>query len=208
MVKIDLQASFKRHLLTGVALLGLMGSASGAFAADAAKADATINEVVITAQHRQENVQKVAIAITAMSADELSAQGVIGFRELGTRLPSLRFGAGVTGGENVITMRGLGSQNTTPGGDSPVAYNIDGVYVQRTTAIDPEFYDIARVEVLRGPQGTLYGRTILSPRNRRQASRAAPMRWWETMMRAQSGASSAVHWLTPATLRSLAALRP
>lgn len=158
MVKIDFQASFKRHLLTGVALLGLMGSASGAFAADAAKADATINEVVITAQHRQENVQKVAIAITAMSADELSAQGVIGFRELGTRLPSLRFGAGVTGGENVITMRGLGSQNTTPGGDSPVAYNIDGVYVQRTTAIDPEFYDIARVEVLRGPQGTLYGR--------------------------------------------------
>ncbi|MGH7018042.1 MAG: TonB-dependent receptor, partial [Caulobacteraceae bacterium] len=77
---------------------------------------------------------------------------------LSQRVPSLRFGAGVTGGENVITMRGLGSQNTTPGGDSPVAYNVDGVYLQRTTAIDPEFYDINRIEVLRGPQGTLYGR--------------------------------------------------
>ena len=158
MVKVDLQTSLKRHLLAGVALLGLLGSASSAGAADGSKADTAISEVVITAQHRQENVQKVAIAITAMGGDDLIAQGVIGFQELGTRLPSLRFGAGVTGGENVITMRGLGSQNTTPGGDSPVAYNIDGVYVQRTTAIDPEFYDIARVEVLRGPQGTLYGR--------------------------------------------------
>ncbi len=140
-------------LLTGVAAICLSANA-----ATAAEKDETISEVVVTAQYREENVQKVAIAITAVGGEDLQAQGVTGFKELGTRLPSLRFGSGVTGGENVITMRGLGSQNTTPGGDSPVAYNIDGVYVQRTTSIDPEFYDIARVEVLRGPQGTLYGR--------------------------------------------------
>ena len=142
-------------LLTGVAAICL--SASAAMAAEQEK-ESTISEVVVTAQYREENVQKVAIAISAVGGDDLQAQGVTGFKELGTRVPSLRFGSGVTGGENVITMRGLGSQNTTPGGDSPVAYNIDGVYVQRTTSIDPEFYDIARVEVLRGPQGTLYGR--------------------------------------------------
>lgn len=145
--------------LCGAAGLALAAGAAQAADPPAASADtATISEVVVTAQYREENLQKVPIPITAVTGDALAAQGVVGFRDLGTRVPSLRFGGGVTGGENVITMRGLGSQNTTPGGDSPVAYNIDGVYVQRTTSIDPEFYDIARVEVLRGPQGTLYGR--------------------------------------------------
>lgn len=143
------------RLLGGVAAIALMAGAAQA----AEPSEVTnIGEVVVTAQFREENVQKVPIPITAVGGEALGQQGVIGFKELGTRVPSLRFGSGVTGGENVITMRGLGSQNTTPGGDSPVAYNIDGVYVQRTTSIDPEFYDIARVEVLRGPQGTLYGR--------------------------------------------------
>ncbi|WP_337188024.1 TonB-dependent receptor [Phenylobacterium sp.] len=143
------------RLLGGAAAVALM---AGAAQAQAQTADSTVSEVVVTAQFREENVQRVPIPITAVGGEDLERQGVIGFKELGSRVPSLRFGAGVTGGENVITMRGLGSQNTTPGGDSPVAYNIDGVYVQRTTSIDPEFYDIARVEVLRGPQGTLYGR--------------------------------------------------
>ncbi len=123
-----------------------------------ATAGSAVQDVVVTAQRRSENLQKVPIAITAVTGQALEQEGIIGFKDLGTRVPSLRFGAGVTGGENVITMRGLGSQNTTPGGDSPVAYNVDGIYLQRTTAIDPEFYDVGRVEVLRGPQGTLYGR--------------------------------------------------
>lgn len=145
-------------LLAGVGVLALSLGAGTARAADAADTSVTLNELVVTAEHREENVQRVPIAITAVEGAQLEKQGVVGFAELGTRVPSLRFGGGVTGGENVITMRGLGSQNTTPGGNSPVAYNIDGVYVQRTTSIDPEFYDISRVEVLRGPQGTLYGR--------------------------------------------------
>ena len=163
--------SFAIRLLAAAsaACLVTAGVAPQALAAEAAKPPASpanadsgsatvVQDVVVTAQRRAENLQKVPIAITAITGKGLEQQGILGFKELGNRVPSLRFGAGVTGGENVITMRGLGSQNTTPGGDSPVAYNIDGVYLQRTTAIDPEFYDVDRVEVLRGPQGTLYGR--------------------------------------------------
>src|SRR4029077_10446261 len=113
---------------------------------------------IVTAERREESICTVPIAVSALSRRRLEVQGVVGFADLSQRIPSLRFGAGVTGGENVITLRGLGSQNTTPGGDSPVAYNVDGVTLQRTPSVDPEFYDVERIEVLRGPQGTLYGR--------------------------------------------------
>lgn len=135
-------------------------TATGATAVRTAATGSTsvIETVVVTAEKREETSQKVAIPLTAVDGALLDAMGITGFKELGMRVPSLRFGAGVTGGENVITMRGLGSQNTTPGGDSPVAYSVDGVTLQRTTSVDPEFYDVERIEVLRGPQGTLYGR--------------------------------------------------
>ena len=124
----------------------------------AAAAVEAIETVTVTAERRAENSQRVSVALTAINGDALNKQGITGFKDLSMHVPSLRFGNGVTGGENVITLRGLGSVNTTPGGDSPVAYSVDGVTLQRSTSIDPEFFDVNRVEVLRGPQGTLYGR--------------------------------------------------
>ena len=124
----------------------------------APKAGDQIETVTVTANRRVEDIQKVGVAITAFDGSTLNQQGIVGFQDLSQRVPDLRFGSGVTGGENVITLRGVGSQNTTPGGDSPVAYSVDGVTLQRTTAIDPEFYDISAVEVDEGPQGTLDGR--------------------------------------------------
>src|ERR1700733_216058 len=160
-------------LLGGTALLGLL--ATPAFAQTVsnsniqvaqntppgkpqARDENTVEQVVVTAEKRSENSQHVPIALTALDGATLNQQGIIGFQDLAQRVPDLRFGNGVTGGENVITMRGVGSQNTTPGGESPVSYSVDGVPLQRTTVMDPEFYDIGDVEVLEGPQGTLEGR--------------------------------------------------
>jgi iron complex outermembrane receptor protein len=117
-----------------------------------------VETVTVTANRRSENIQNVGIAITAFDGSALNQQGIYDFQDLTLRVPDFRFGNGVTGGENVITMRGVGSQNTTPGGDSPVTYSVDGLTLQRTTILDPEFYDIGNVEVDEGPQGTLEGR--------------------------------------------------
>src|SRR5689334_5458677 len=150
--------SLRSALLSVSTLAGVL-TAAPALAQDRAASGAnTVEELIVTAQKREEAAQDVPIALTALSGEQLERQGVDGFQDLSTRVPSLRFGAGVTGGENVITLRGIGSQNTTSGGDSPVAYNLDGVYLARTTSVDTEFFDVNRIEVLRGPQGTLYGR--------------------------------------------------
>ncbi len=99
------------------------GTANDTGAVQAAPAGAgsdsgTIETVVVTAEKRAEDSQHVPIALTAIAGNMLDSQGIHEFEDLSMRVPSLRFGSGVTGGENVITMRGLGSQNTTPGGES------------------------------------------------------------------------------------------
>jgi len=147
-----MSAKLRIVLTASSALVGVFGPTA------AALADEQIERVTVTAQKRLEDVQKVPISMKALTGNQLDERGVDGFQSLQTQVPSLTFGGQVTGGENAITLRGVGSENVTGGGDPGVAYHADGVYLGRTVGIDETFFDVERIEVLRGPQGTLYGR--------------------------------------------------
>ncbi|KRA63842.1 hypothetical protein ASD79_21330 [Caulobacter sp. Root655] len=115
-----------------------------------------IEEVVVTAERREQTAQRTALAITALSADQLQRQGVRTATDLTTVTPGIQIGT--VGGSVEISVRGIGSTNNTEVGDPAVAFNVDGVYMARPRSAAGLFFDLDRVEVLRGPQGTLYGR--------------------------------------------------
>jgi iron complex outermembrane receptor protein len=116
-----------------------------------------LDEVVVTAQRRSENLQKTPLTISAVTGEKLESQGIKTVVDLANQVPALQITSS-GGGAAQIFLRGIGSTNTTEVGDPAVAYHIDGIYIARSTSVGALFYDIDRVEVLRGPQGTLYGR--------------------------------------------------
>ena len=133
------------------------GSAQAQSAAvTSADEGATLEEVVVTAEKRGESIQNVPISMTALTGDSLRDAGVTNATELADQVPSLAIG---NNGDSIeIFVRGIGSTNDTEVGDPAVAFNVDGVYIGRPSGAGGTFFDMNRIEVLRGPQGTLYGR--------------------------------------------------
>lgn len=131
-------------------LFWLAHSSMGATAA-ATSAD-TLEEIVITAEKRAENLQKVAATVTVLGGDDLQAQAKNTLEDALSSVPGVDIRLGPTAGVTHIVIRGVSALDVT---DSPVNYNVDGVFQSTTGA--PSF-DLGRIEVLKGPQGTLYGR--------------------------------------------------
>ena len=145
--------------LIGSAMAVALGSQC-AYAQEAAPAEfgaSGIQEIIVTAQRKQESSQKAGIPIDVIGADALLSKGVSTAAGLNTLVPSLSVQSG--GGANTtFFVRGVGNFTVNGYSDPAVAFNYDGVYLGRPTSTSGMFYDLERVEVLKGPQGTLYGR--------------------------------------------------
>lgn len=116
----------------------------------------TLEEIVVVAQRRSQDLQKVPIAITTASAERLAASGVSGIQGLSAAVPSVTFTQ--VQRSLVPFIRGIGTQGASPGDEGSVGIYVDGVYLPDAYGNNLEFNNIKQVEVLKGPQGTLFGR--------------------------------------------------
>jgi len=125
---------------------------------EARRPSSRIEEIIVTAEKRETLVQDTPVAISAFSGVELDRSGVENIEDLAFTVPNFHYGrtlGGPVGGGGGITIRGVSSA----GGDRATAFHADGVYQNAPGTLEGlTFFDIQRVEVLRGPQGTLYGR--------------------------------------------------
>jgi iron complex outermembrane recepter protein len=123
---------------------------------DATESAGAIDEILVTAQKRSESVQKIPIAVTAIGGDDLRVAGISNVQGIVDSVPSLQLGKfyGVAN----VTLRGIALSALNAGVESPIAFHVDGIYLGRPAAVLSSFFDVQRVEVLRGAQGTLYGR--------------------------------------------------
>jgi iron complex outermembrane recepter protein len=124
--------------------------------ADAAASGNGLQEVVVTAQHVKENAQNTPIAMSVFGDAAVKLNAITDIAGLAAVAPDLGF-ANVQGAP-VITIRGISSRDVTENGDPAIVVNTDGFYLNRPYSLDASMYDLDRVEVLRGPQGTLNGR--------------------------------------------------
>ncbi|MBW4332129.1 TonB-dependent receptor [Stakelama sp. CBK3Z-3] len=115
------------------------------------------NDIVVTAQKRDENAQDVPIAITALDTKSLISAGVTGTEDLKAAIPSLNVTTAI-GGVGLPRIRGIGATGQGPGIENPVAVYVDGVYYAAQFGILQSLFDTQQVTVLKGPQGTLFGR--------------------------------------------------
>ncbi len=142
-----------------VASLSVASAAAAQQAPAAAPAvSAGVEDIVVTAQKRSENLQEVPIAITAITAEALKNKRVENLLGLSGLAPGLQIKTDDNAANPRIFIRGVGVNDFNPSTNSAVGIYVDGVYIASPLAQLASFYDLQQVEVLRGPQGTLYGR--------------------------------------------------
>jgi len=140
--------------------ISLFATQLGSFAhAQEAGVVTELEEIIVTANRREQSIQDVSGVVQTLSAEQIREDGLTEFRQLQQAIPGLSIG--IQDGNTEIFIRGVGSSNNTELGDPSAAPHLNGVYIPRPRGLGGFFYDLERVEVNKGPQGTLYGRNGL-----------------------------------------------
>ena len=140
-----------------------LGTASVLALGVAAAAPASASDViVVTAQKREQSIVDVPAAVSAVSAEQLESAGVARLDDLASSFPNVYVNTDNSLRTTTITIRGISSNPNNPGVDQGVGVFVDGVYQSRPTTINTNVYDLERVEVIRGPQGALYGKNTIA----------------------------------------------
>ena len=147
-------SNYRRNTLATAVLGALIGPLSGV-----AFAQPMLEEVIVTATKRVEGMQDVPIAISVVSGERIEQQGIRNLEELALYLPAVHIAQ--SGGQNQVFIRGIGSGNNT-GFEQSVGTFVDGVYFGRARNSQAAFLDLQRVEVLKGPQSTLFGKNTVA----------------------------------------------
>ena len=152
-------------LLGSASLLAPIAAHAQAQPAPAPQATDGVPDIIVTAQRREESLQRTPLAVTALGVDDLRDKNITSLADLGRAVPNLAISsAGYTAPTNalpVIYIRGIGQQDPSIFSDPGVPVYVDGVYVARSAGGAIDLPDIQRVEVLRGPQGTLFGKNAV-----------------------------------------------
>jgi iron complex outermembrane receptor protein len=114
-----------------------------------------LGDIIVTAQRVEGKLQNTPVSVALLTGEDLATRGIADPAALQGSLPAVQF---QPVGDVLANIRGIGTFNLQPGADAAIAYNVDDVYIAHATGLTPVFFDLARIEALRGPQGTLYGR--------------------------------------------------
>lgn len=147
----------KSKLASAVSLLIMTGVPAYAQAQDGAQSR-IIEEVLVTATRRVTEVQDTPVAVSAFDQTSLDRNHVVNMLDLQALVPSLHIAQNGTQNTPMVFMRGIGSLDQTESGDPAVAFHVDGIYSARSQGSTILMYDLENAEILRGPQGTLFGR--------------------------------------------------
>jgi iron complex outermembrane receptor protein len=189
-ISVSARAVVARVCATGVSV-AVLGGVPSAMAAettsDEARKSAGIEEVIITARKMEESVQDVPLAVTALSA-ELASPTIRNLTDLNGFAPNVQIGedGSRSGGGAVINIRGISPTRTDDNSfDAPIAVLIDGIYLGSLAGQVVENFDLERIEVLRGPQGTLFGKNTVG--GAIQVFRSRPTGEWDGRVKATLG---------------------
>ncbi len=125
---------------------------------DATQAQGGLEDIVVTARKRAESVQDIPVAVTAISEAQIQRQDLTSLEKVAARTPNFTVGRASNGSGAQLTLRGIGSSSTSIGIEQSVAVVVDGVYYGQGRIINEGFFDLSRLEILKGPQALFFGK--------------------------------------------------